>query len=252
MMLRTSARTREADVAAATGPDVSVAFQPFVTLDGGELCGAEALARFPKLPTARVMREAELAGCSEAVDLAVLRHTVAQLADEPGGPPSVHVNVSCASLRGVSYLWSVQALLHDDPDVARRVIFDVTETTPLPAARIVRRFAAAVRSTGARLSVDDVPVGYDRMHAISLLSPDVIKLDGATLRRSLEDRTERIRLEAVALMARDRGAILIAEGIESGAHVDAALDLGATVGQGYLLGEPRICDLGEIRPFQRA
>lgn len=232
------------------GQAIDVAYQPFIEFRTGAMVGAEALARFPGRSTAQVLRRAELAGRSEAIDLAVLRRVIDELQDDPGETLPVYVNVSSASIPRPGYLSTVRRWLQAAPGVASRLVFDVTETAPLPGATAVRRFVEGIRDLGARIAVDDVPAGYDRVYAISLLEPDVVKLDGDTLRRSLDDASERVRIEAMTIMAHDHGATLIAEGIEAPVHVEAALRFGAAIGQGYHLGRPRCCPLADVRPFQ--
>lgn len=247
MSLTTPAR-RSSSVGLRGPHQIAVAYQPLVALGTDRLVGAEALVRTAVGPTHAVVRAAELAGRSERIDRAVLRLVVADLRLDTGHDWPVHVNVSAASLARPSYLSAACALLEAEPRAAGRLVFEVTETAPLPSATAVRRFAASVRSTGARIAVDDATVGYDRLHAISLLEPEVVKLDGGTLRRSLQDATERLRLHAVSSVAHELGATLVAEGIETPAHLEAAMSYGAQVGQGYLFGRPRRCGVADLGP----
>lgn len=232
--------------------EITVAYQPLVELRTQRLVGIEALARFPALTAQRMVLEAERTRRSATIDLAVLRHAIADLRADHAGALPLHVNVSPVSLARPSYVSAVRALLDVAPFAAERLVFEVTETSPLPRRAAVRRFAADIRGAGARIAVDDVPAGFDRMRAIGWLAPDVVKLDGDTLRRSVHDANARLRLEAACIMARDHRAVLVAEGIEEPAHVRSALWFGAEIGQGYLLGEPRCCSLSEVHPFQRS
>jgi hypothetical protein len=70
-----------------------------------------------------------------------------------------------------------------------------------------------------------------------LLQPDVIKLDLSLVQRR-PDRTVAEIMNAVNAHAEATGAVVLAEGIETNAHVDIARALGARLGQGWLLGRP--------------
>ncbi len=69
------------------------------------------------------------------------------------------------------------------------------------------------------------------------IEPDVIKLD---LRLIQQNTTAEIAavINAVIAQAERTGAIVLAEGIETEQHRSRALAMGATLGQGWLLGRP--------------
>lgn len=234
---------------APSRPDI--AYQPFVELRTGALAGAEALARFGPLETAACVRLIERLGRTVELDVAMVHGVLDALDDDPGWI-AVHVNVSARSVAVPGFVRDLHRELLARPAAASRLVLEVTETAPLPGRRDVLRFAHAVRDAGARLAVDDVPVGHDRHVAMGLLQPDIVKLDGPTLRRALHDGGERTRVAAIVSIARDMGSVLIAEGIEEPAHVEAALRIGAEIGQGFRLGRPLRAPLADVRAYQTA
>ena len=70
-----------------------------------------------------------------------------------------------------------------------------------------------------------------------VLYPDVIKLDLRLLRGRAPEDVARI-VTAVGAEAEQRLATVLAEGIDSEEQLATARAAGATLGQGYLLGEP--------------
>jgi hypothetical protein len=72
---------------------------------------------------------------------------------------------------------------------------------------------------------------------LPFIAPDVIKLD-LNLIQQTPSRDQARTISAVMAHAERTGATILAEGIETPAHREQALSLGATWGQGWLLGYP--------------
>ena len=72
---------------------------------------------------------------------------------------------------------------------------------------------------------------------MSLLYPDVIKLDLRRLQQRSPEDIARI-VGAVGAESERRQALVLVEGIDSEEQMAAARAFGAQLGQGFLLGEP--------------
>ena len=100
------------------------------------------------------------------------------------------------------------------------------------------RALTRLRSAGWGIALDDVGADLRSLALMSVLYPDVIKLDLRLLgERSPEDRARIVT--AVGAEAERRRAAVLAEGIDSEEQLAGARAYGATLGQGYLLGAPR-------------
>ncbi|GIJ45442.1 hypothetical protein Val02_23280 [Virgisporangium aliadipatigenens] len=219
---------------------VTPVFQPLVDLATGGVVGYEALARGPagtawESPAAlfgaarEVGREAELDWVCRAVAFrAVLRADL---------DPSLtwFVNMEPAAWR---------AGCPDDlgPLVseARERLRVVTEMTERAIARDPSGLLAAtasVRAAGWGVALDDVGADPASLALMPFVHPDVVKLDMGLLHRPDEPHTARV-VAAVAAYAEASGAVVLAEGIETAAHLAVARTMGATVGQGWYFGRP--------------
>ncbi|MCY1240983.1 EAL domain protein [compost metagenome] len=78
------------------------------------------------------------------------------------------------------------------------------------------------------------------MRHILHLRPDIIKLDRSLIAGINDDIGQHALGAAMVAFARQIGATLIAEGIETAAELAAVNGLGMTAGQGYYLGRPTI------------
>ena len=69
------------------------------------------------------------------------------------------------------------------------------------------------------------------------LEPDVVKLDKALV-QAPDDQDKAERLAEIRAFCRQSETVLLAEGIETAAHLANAQNLGAQLGQGWLFGRP--------------
>jgi EAL domain-containing protein (putative c-di-GMP-specific phosphodiesterase class I) len=118
-----------------------------------------------------------------------------------------------------------------------QLVIEVTERhlTSDPAG--VLRCLACVRNLGARVALDDLGADPTSTAFLALVQPDIIKLDLALIQGQPSELIGQVAM-AVMAHAERTGALILAEGIETEAHLKRALALGATIGQGYMFGRP--------------
>ncbi len=118
-------------------------------------------------------------------------------------------------------------------------VLQLDETSLIRRPAQLLRAVADVRRLGWTIAVDHVGMRPESLALLSLLEPDVVKLD-RTLITSRPSQLMARAVNAVAAYTERTGAIVMAEGIDTEAGVDIALALGATVGQGrYITQQSR-------------
>ena len=118
------------------------------------------------------------------------------------------------------------------------LIIEITETALTERPEAVLRTLTELRTRGWGVSLDDVGADSRSLAVMPLLYPDVIKLDLRLLAE--RDRIDIARIvTAVGAEAERRHATVLAEGIDSQSQLEMARAAGATLGQGFMLGEPR-------------
>ena len=225
---------------AALAPSgVHSVFQPIVELDSGRVVAYEALARGPEgalerpdLLFAAARSAGRLAELDELCRAAAFRGAVEQglLA-----PLTVFVNVEPEVLDSAP-LDDLLAIADGAPGDLR-VVLEITERALAARPAELLRTVERVRSLGWGVAVDDVGADSMSLAFLPLLAPDVIKLD----LRLVQDRPGPAVAEimnAVNAHAERTGAVILAEGIETEAHLATARALGATLGQGWYFGRP--------------
>jgi EAL domain-containing protein (putative c-di-GMP-specific phosphodiesterase class I) len=220
-------------------------FQPIVELDTGLTVAYEALARGPESSPLnnpdRLFAVARQCGRLSELDGAC-QHTAMEAALRAGltGSWSVFINVEPEAARdALEAPADVPAAQGGDhPQRARlRVIAELTERSLTADPHQLLNLVARVRSRGWGIALDDVGADRNSLALLPLIRPDVIKLDLRLIQQRPSADVAEIFC-AVNAEAERSGTAVLAEGIESREHLNTALALGATLGQGWLFGRP--------------
>ena len=213
---------------------VESVFQPIVDLATGATVAYEALARGPvgalHSPLA-MFAAARAAGRLDELDRSC-RAAALRGASRRGiaRPLTVFVNVEPETLDGT--------LPCDAPaDGSLRVMLEITERELAARPAELLRTVEHVRSRGWGVALDDVGVEAASLAFMPLLRPDVIKLDLSLVQGVPSPAVAQV-MHAVNAYAESSGALVLAEGIENTRHLEVALALGATLGQGWHFGRP--------------
>jgi EAL domain-containing protein (putative c-di-GMP-specific phosphodiesterase class I) len=210
--------------------EIRAVYQPIVDLDHGEVVAAEALARWPDLPVTpeAAFAHARSAGRVHELDATCQRAAIEGLrsSDLPDGF-RVFVNVEPGS--------SVAALT--ERFSGPRLMVEITERALMHDPAELLRSVQQIRALGCGIALDDVGAVPDSLALLPFLAPDVIKLD-ISLVQNWPDADQARILTAVAAHAERSGATILAEGIETDAHLGQAVSLGATLGQGWYFSRP--------------
>jgi EAL domain-containing protein (putative c-di-GMP-specific phosphodiesterase class I) len=205
-------------------------FQPIVDLTTRVPVGYEALTRFadgtrPDLAFA----DAAAVGLRCALEKSAARTAVVR-ADALPTKAYVSVNLSASTAVDTDFL---EELVSGQ----REVVVEITEHDAIEDYEQVADALATVRDR-ARLALDDTGAGYAGLTHLRSLRPDVIKLDRALVRGLHLDPVGRAMVAGLVHFARETGTSLVGEGVETEAELRTLIDLGLTLGQGYLLGVP--------------
>ena len=223
---------------------LTIVYQPIVRLDSGDVFGVEALSRFDSEPVHGPdvwFAQAATLGMGVDLELAAIAAAVAPLPSLPGNS-KLGLNVSPDTILSSAL---APALEHVAVD---RLVLEVTEHAHISDYERLRKALAPWRRAGIRLAIDDAGAGYASFRHILELGPDSIKLDISLTRDIHLKRPQRALAAALVAFARETGATIVAEGIETADELSALRDLGVGLGQGYYLRrpEPLPDDLGEL------
>lgn len=119
------------------------------------------------------------------------------------------------------------------------LVCEVAEAAALDEAVLVQ-LAAALRSQGIRIAIDNFGLGSSAHRAVGLLRPDIARIDGPLLRTMAAEASTARLLEQAVRALRSGGVTVMAEGIETPRQLRVALEAGADLLKGSLLGAPAL------------
>jgi diguanylate cyclase len=223
-------------------PDELVAhYQPVVALDGGRLVGVEALVRWQHPSRGLVLPGefipiAEQSGLIVALGDWMLGESCRQVAG--WDDLRVSVNVSGRQIAEGSLVGSVARALEESGLAPNRLQLELTETVLMDDIDGHVALMREVKELGVSLAVDDFGKGYSSLSYLHRFPIDRIKIDRSFVGGLPESRTALAIVSAVVSFARALDIEVVAEGVETQAHVDALRELGCEYGQGFFFHRP--------------
>jgi EAL domain-containing protein (putative c-di-GMP-specific phosphodiesterase class I) len=215
-------------------------YQPIVDLDTGTTVGYEALARGPigsplESPGA-LFEAARRQDRLDELDRGCWGTALRGALDANLRPPmALFVNVEPEAM-GIG-LPSASTVVLREALERLNVFFEVTERSLTERPAQLLDTVARMRRAGFGIALDDVGADRRSLALLPLLRPDVIKLDRSLIQSHPTLESGRV-MNGVCAYAEQTGAIILAEGIETEAHLLAAMSMGATLAQGWYFGRP--------------
>jgi EAL domain-containing protein (putative c-di-GMP-specific phosphodiesterase class I) len=221
------------------GYGLGVALQPIVDLDTRRVVGAEALARFKgddgePLPTESTFLDAHSLGVGVELELAVIHRALRSESRLPKGM-YLALNVSPALLARDELHEVVAQHDHDRP-----LVVELTEHQPVEDYAELDVALSRLRDHGVRVAVDDVGSGFASFRHVTRVKPEILKLDRSLVAGIDGDPVRQSLASAIVGFAREVGAIVVSEGIESQDELSCLVDLDVGCGQGFYLARPEL------------
>lgn len=224
--------------------EITVVYQPIVSLRSGEIVGVEALSRFPdRHPAAPDRWFADAAAVGYGVDLEVLAVRRALEAFR-GLPEDLYLSVNVSPTVAGTRLLAMH--LADAP--LDRVVFEITEHAEVTDYAQLNRSLQPLRDRGLRVAVDDAGAGFASLRHILRVTPDIIKLDMSLTRDIDHDSVLRALSYSIASFGAAIEASVVAEGVETERELNALRFLNVTYGQGFYLARPGPLSTQLLRP----
>lgn len=216
-------------------------FQPIYSLRSRSIVGVEALTRFddPPLRPDAWFADAESVGLGAEVELAVLERALEHL---PALPPNLYMAVNASPTLVVDPRLHELVVRAD----AARIILEITEHAAIDDYASVLHALQDLRRVGVRVSVDDVGAGFSTFSHVLELSPQLLKIDLSIIRGIDTDPARQALAGAIVEVARQLGADLVAEGVETDAELRTVARIGISSIQGYLVSRPVALPLPDV------
>jgi diguanylate cyclase (GGDEF)-like protein/PAS domain S-box-containing protein len=226
--------------------ELTLHYQPQVSIGSGHIVGVEALVRW-KHPEAGWIEPARFIPIAEESDLIlrvgewVLRTACAQAArwHREGLPDlRVAVNVSPRQFMRSETVEMMRRAFKDTGVDPARIVLELTESVVMQDVGSVARTLQALKDEGVRISVDDFGTGYSSLSHLKQLPIDHLKIDQSFVRDITTDTNNAAITEALVAMAHSMAIDVVAEGVETEAQLDFLRSRGCDHIQGYYFSPP--------------
>jgi diguanylate cyclase (GGDEF)-like protein len=213
--------------------------QPIVDLRSGKAAHRELLVRMltddgDTIPPDAFIPTAERFGLINDVDRWVTSKGLA-LAREGEG---VSINLSAHSIGDPRILELVRAARRDGLGDGR-VIFEITETAAMASMQDARAFAEALGELGCDVALDDFGTGFGSFSYLKHLPSRYLKIDIEFVRDVASNATDQQVVRSITDVGHSLDKLIIAEGVEHRATLDALRGYGVDYAQGFYFGTPQ-------------
>ncbi len=225
-------------------------YQPIVSVQTGEVVGAEALLRWAH-PSLGLVSPLDFIPIAEETGLIVeigewvVSESLRQAAmwrEQRAGTGLrdlwVSVNVSARQLRDDSLVDHVEAELARHGVPAEMLVLEITESAMMSDQDVASSLLHRLRDLGLTLAVDDFGTGYSSLGHLRRFPVSKVKIDRAFVSGIEHDPDDAEIVRAVVAMSLAMRLDVVAEGIETEGQRALLQELGVQLGQGWHFGRP--------------
>jgi diguanylate cyclase (GGDEF)-like protein/PAS domain S-box-containing protein len=226
--------------------ELSVHYQPQISLESGHIVGMEALLRwhspqFGHISPVEFIPIAEETGLIVPIGEWVLRTSCRQTKtwlDLGLLPLRVAVNLSTRQFRQATLLAVIAEVLAETGLPAGSLELEITESAFIDDVDEAVALCRKIKGMGVKLSLDDFGTGYSSLAYISRFPFDKIKIDQSFVRDIIENPVNAAIATAAIVMARSLNLSVLAEGVETEAQASFLRGRRCDSMQGYLFSRP--------------
>ena len=226
--------------------ELTLVYQPKISLCTGAMVGVEALVRWPHpelglLTPNQFLPLVRQNGLMGAVTDLVLNQAVNDAAAwyEAGQCDlPVAINLFAPSLSDLTLPDRIGAALSRSGLPPAALSVEITEHLLLANIRRASTVIAQLRANGVRIAIDDFGSGYATMSYLRDLSIDELKLDRQFIAPILRSVRAAAIVRSVIDLAHALGIACVAEGVEDKATAERLLEYGCDIAQGHYFSRP--------------
>lgn len=225
--------------------EITIVFQPIVSLIDGSILGHEALSR---ITTQSEIEDTNMlftlaAEYNRMWDLELLCRTKTFEAvsrfNNGFYNKKLFINVNPRIIHDTAFQKGfTKEYLKKYNISSKNVIFEITERNVIVDMDGFISSIAHYRSQNYMIAIDDAGAGYSGLNLISDVNPDFIKLDMKLIRDINSDNLKYALVKGMVEFSKVSNTFLIAEGIETYEELETLVALGVQYGQGYLIQHP--------------
>jgi diguanylate cyclase (GGDEF)-like protein len=231
---------------ALTNGELSMHYQPQISLTTGSVTGMEALLRWthPKLGSispAQFIPLAEETGLIVSIGEWAFMTSCCEgkeLQDELGMDLTISVNLSPRQFRQKNLLHVVQNSLVKSGLAPDRLQIEITENMLMSNSEDVLDKLQKMREMGVRISIDDFGTGFCSFSYLLQYQVDRLKIDQSFVKKAGTDANAAAVVRTIIAMSHGLNIKVVAEGVETDEQLRFLLRRKCDEAQGNFIGRP--------------
>ncbi len=241
---------------AMTAGDISLVYQPKLTISTGRIEGVEALVRWNHpvigpIPPDHFIPILEDAGRMGDLTLYIADQCIGLIGQwhKTGLETGIAVNISAPLFSDQEFVAALFARAVAMGSLSSFLTLEITESAvvvnDVPTIAALSMF----RGAGVRIAIDDYGTGQSTLSYLKKFRADEIKIDKSFVRNLADEASDRILVRSTIAMAHEMGFKVVAEGVEDEACYAVLREFGCDIAQGWHIG--RGLPIEDIEPKLR-
>jgi EAL domain-containing protein (putative c-di-GMP-specific phosphodiesterase class I) len=221
---------------------VEMYFQPILSAEEKKITGFEALCRgadeFKGIPVEYIFSEAKKQNYLLELDRLCRYKACENFLCEPFSDKLLFINFNAAIIdKGVLGSMVLYETVIKNGLKPENIVIEIVESKVKDIDSLIH-FINFYRGLGFNIALDDIGAAYSNLERISLLKPDIIKIDRSLINNIHNEHHKKEILTSLVNLGKGIGALIVAEGIENEEEALVCLETGANMLQGYYFQKP--------------
>lgn len=225
--------------------ELSMVYQPKISLKTEQLCSVEALIRWNNavlgfVPPDEFIGIAEQAGLIELVTSWVIERTLVDLAGfrKQGYTFTVALNLSTQDIQHPELMGRLNSVIRREGLLPEDLELEITESDLVEDADVATKNLEQLSRLGYRFAIDDFGTGYSSLAYLKTLPVNTIKIDKSFVLNLATDTSDQQIVRTILNLANVFGLDVVAEGIEDETSLGILQDWGCDIAQGFYISRP--------------
>ena len=220
-------------------------YQPLISAETYEICGAEALTRYNSKDGVKVFPDEfipllEQSYLIEEVGLWVLEQALLQcsLWRRKIATFKVSVNFSAVQFRNADIVQNIFRVLEETNMPGDALVIEVTESMQVEDMDRLARIISELKARDIQIAIDDFGTGYSDIRYLKQLDIDEVKIDRTFVRDICEGSDAYTLIAETTKFAKEHNIDVCFEGVETAEELAVIKKLNPNRLQGYLFDRP--------------
>lgn len=150
----------------------------------------------------------------------------------------VSINISYVQVLKSNIVREINNIIKNNGVTPGSIVVEMTESGYLEFTPVVREIWEELRQIGIHIALDDFGTGYSNLSSISVLMPDVVKLDRGFTEKALTNDYENELMQHIISMVHSINLKICIEGVETEDDLARLMPMNPEFIQGYYFGRP--------------